>query len=277
MGREVRPEEIGAIGVDAGAACNNRCAICPRPSGPAPDGDALAAAIAGAEGRVVLHGGEPTLRPDLLRLIEAGRGKILSLESNGRAFAAAGAAERARAAGLASATVTLLGASEAGHDFLTRAPGSFRQTVAGARRLAAAGVALTVRVVVTRPAVPSLRAMAALALGLGARAVRFSWARADDGARAWLQPRYALALPELAAAAEAIARAGRAVVVDGVPRCLAPSPTAAEATAPACFAPSPPADAFAPRCAGCALRGGCAGVPADYLARFGDGELAPAS
>jgi hypothetical protein len=47
------------------------------------------------------------------------------------------------------------------------------------------------------------------------------------------------------------------------------------AAGPACFAPSADEGAFSPRCDGCAARAACPGVPPGYLARFGDGELAP--
>jgi hypothetical protein len=72
-----------------------------------------------------------------------------------------------------------------------------------------------------------------------------------------------------------LARAGREVSVDGAPRCAIPAGARALPTRPACFAPGPPDDAFSPRCTGCAARAECPGVPAGYLARFGDGELAP--
>lgn len=266
--------------LDAGAACNNRCAICPRPSGAPVDGEALLGLARAAREPVLLHGGEPTLRPDLDALIAAASaGGPVTLETNARAFALPGRAEAARRAGLSRATVTLLGATPASHDFLARTPGALGQTLAGARRLRAAGVDLAARLVVTRSSLPELGAMAALALGLGARAVRFSWARADgEGGdqRAWTVPRYALGLPKVAAAAAVLRRAGRSVTVDGVPACLAPPSIAAAATGPACSSPLAADDRYAPRCEACALRGACHGVPSGYLSRFGDAELSPA-
>src|SRR5207302_1415322 len=151
-------------------------------------------------------------------------------------FAVEGRATRARAAGLAQATVTLHGGRERSHDFLTGVDGSFRQAVAGATRLRAAGVAIAARLLVTRSSLPELSAMAMTALGLGASSVRFSWARMEprpgapdlaarsavareddkgtlrvdpdtpagdragyDQSREWLVPRYPLALERLAA------------------------------------------------------------------------------
>lgn len=265
--------------IDLGAPCNNRCLVCPRPIGEALPGAEARASVAAAGG-AVLHGGEPTLRPDLDQLIAiAARGGEVQLETNGRAFALAGRAARARSAGLGAASVALLGAQARSHDALAQAPGAFRQSLAGAIALRAAGVRLAVRLVVTRSSLPELPAMAALALGLGAEAVRFSFARADgEGgpARGYLLARYESARPAIESAAAALRKAGRAVTVDGAPRCAIPDGALASPTRPACFAPGPPDDAFSPRCDGCALRDGCPGVPAGYLARFGDGELRPA-
>jgi hypothetical protein len=278
----VTAEDGAAQAIDLGAACNNRCAVCPR-AGDAGDLvglEELTARIDGSAAPLRLHGGEPTLRSDLDTLIEraARAGRQVVLETNGRAFAVAGRAAAARRAGLERASVALLGSTARSHDGLARAPGAFRQALAGAQRLRAAGVALTVRLIVTRSTLPELPAMATLALGLGASEVRFSFARADDEratGRYWLLARYALASAPLAAATAALRRAGRAVSIDGAPRCLVPDGAELVATAPACFAPAASADAFSPRCAPCTERARCPGVPPGYLARFGDGELAP--
>ena len=265
--------------LDVGPACNNRCVICPRESSLLTDGESLLAAARSAGEPLLLHGGEPTLLPDLDALIAAAsEGGEVALETNGRAFSISGRAASAQRAGLKRATVTLLGATPPSHDFLTRTPGSFGQTLTGSRGLRAAGVALTVRLIVTRSSLPELGAMASLALGLGAREIRFSWARADGAdseSRAWTVPRYALGLPSVAAASVALRRAGWRVAVDGIPACLAPPSITLAPTGPACFAPVASDDRYAPRCEPCALRGACPGVPTGYLARFGDAELSP--
>jgi len=300
--------------VDTGSPCNNGCAICPR-SGAGAEFAALAKGPLDGAGPLVVHGGEPTLHPELLGLIERarGEGRPVVLDTNARAFALEGRALATARVGLAHAVVTLHGAREGSHDFLTRTPGSFRQTVAGAMRLRAAGVRLTVRLLITRSTVHELQAMATTALGLGPAAVRFSWARMEprlDGAafvrgrtfvhgqeepaiavhptpagdpggydpgREWLVPRYALGVEPLAAAVRVVQKVGRPVVVDGVPACLLPAGVAAAPTGPACYAPGAAAVAtrYPEPCDGCAARARCLGVPSGYLARFGAGELQP--
>jgi hypothetical protein len=303
--------------LDTGPPCNNGCAICPRSQSRAapPTSDALGDGPLAGAGPLVVHGGEPTLHPELDALIARARaaGRAVVLDTNARAFAVEGRALGAARAGLGHAVVTLHGAREASHDFLTRVPGSFRQTVAGAMRLRAAGVKLVARILVSRPSVHELTALATTALGLGPVAVRFSWARMEpredaapfvrggtfvhgereeaiavhptpagdaagyDLAREWLVPRYALALEPLGAAVRVIQKVGRPVAVDGAPACLVPAGVATASSGPACYLPRAPSDAFAPACDGCALRERCPGVPTGYLARFGAGELVPAS
>ena len=269
--------------IDTGAACNNRCSVCPRPASAdspaapatAADSEALAK-LPGGTGAIVVHGGEPTLSPALEAILRAARdaGRALTLDTNARAFSVEGRALRLRQAGLAHAVITLHGAREASHDFLTRTPGSFRQTVAGAMRLKAAGVRITARLIVTRTSALELPAMATVALGLGAQAVRFSWARMEarpgmpdlaaqnaepkndekgvlrvdpntpagdrehyDQGREWLVPRYPLAEEALAAAVRAVQKVGRPVAVDGIPLCRVPAGAAVTPTAPTCATP----------------------------------------
>jgi MoaA/NifB/PqqE/SkfB family radical SAM enzyme len=262
--------------LDFGPTCNNRCAICPRQATGLAEEAALIAGVKEAVGEIALHGGEPTLHPGLERVIAAAGARAL-LETNGRAFAVAGRAEAARAAGLSRARVTLLGARAESHDWLSRAPGSFRQALAGAARLRAAGVALSVRLLVTRSSLPELGAMATLALGMGAEEVRFSWARmGPGGAREWLVPRYGLGAEGLNQAVEAVVRAGRTAELEGVPLCRAPARARAVASAGTCFAPEvAEEDVYGEACGGCARRDECPGVPRGYLARFGTGELNP--
>ena len=165
----------------------------------------------------------------------------------------------------------LAGAGEASHDFVTGRRGSFRELVQGAARAAAQRRSIELVVLVTRPLVPELRSVASLALGLGAGSVVFAWPSAAD--QPWRVPRYELAAPDLLVAAAALQRRRRTVAFAGLPRCLLPV-TAALVVAPV-DDDGAAAPTYAPRCAGCSRRPDCAGIPGDYLARFGDRELRP--
>jgi len=141
------------------AACDQRCAFCnAREDIGRPTTDELRARVAGlaAEGlrRLVLSGGEPTLRGDLLDLVRHARAcgiPEVELQTNAiRCGREEGYAAALRDAGLTSAFVALHAHEAELSDALTGAPGTFVHTRAGARALVAAGVPTTLNVVVNR-------------------------------------------------------------------------------------------------------------------------------
>jgi 2-polyprenyl-3-methyl-5-hydroxy-6-metoxy-1,4-benzoquinol methylase len=133
-----------------GAPCSYGCGACPIDPATSPAGIQLAdlqrglAAVATPRGRLaVLVGGEPFLRPDLLRLVAAIRaaGCALGVVTTGRALVYPHVRERLRRAGLAYLRIQFFGYGEA-HDRATAVPGSFEQALAGLRAwLAEAGEA----------------------------------------------------------------------------------------------------------------------------------------
>jgi radical SAM protein with 4Fe4S-binding SPASM domain len=139
-------------------ACNLQCAHCYASATrrAAPDELTSAEAIeflddlaAFGVPAVLLSGGEPLVRPDLLGLIEHGRehGLRFTLSSNGTCI------DDRVAAALAGAGITYVGVSidgtEAVHDRLRREPGAFARARAGLRALGDAGVKRGVRFTLT--------------------------------------------------------------------------------------------------------------------------------
>jgi len=158
-------------------ACNNNCVFC---HSAALRGRAPAVAVEEKIARaaelgcsmVVLSGGEPTIRPDLLRWgrLAAEAGLDLGLVTNGRMLAYPTLVRRLRAVGLRYVQLSLHGANARLHDGLTRAPGSFAQALRAVRALAATDVELTVNAVVTRQNLDHLDGLVDLLLPLqGAR------------------------------------------------------------------------------------------------------------
>lgn len=138
--------------VSLGPACNNGCRTCPPPAGAAaPDEAALLARLArlartGATA-VRLGGGEPTLSPHLAGALRhaAVLGLRVTLCTNARLLAYPQVLARLAAAPPARLAVVLHGSDAAAHDAVTRAEGSFRQTLAGIRNARRAGWPVTVR------------------------------------------------------------------------------------------------------------------------------------
>ncbi|HEY3359898.1 MAG TPA: methyltransferase domain-containing protein, partial [Polyangia bacterium] len=245
--------------------------------------EAAARALAGARersgGLAVVLGGEPFVRRDLFRLLEAVRraGFAPGLVTNGRALAYDEARRRLRDAGLAYLRVQLFG-WEATHDEVTGGPGSFRQALDGLAAFAGedeAGVDLEIGLTLSPRTLPEARVIAARLAGRFPRPevhLAFAVAGLDEAPGAG---------PALAAAVASLAEWNRRsfgplLVWEGLPECLAPAPAhlrrpALRRTFAGCRE-APPATCLGRRrwppplvtrsCGGCAARARCPGVPA---------------
>src|SRR5690606_35269180 len=133
----------------------------------------IRAAIAEGARRIVLTGGEPTLRRDLAGLVARARelgAERVTLETNATLLDPVRACELADA-GLDSALVHLSGAGPA-LDHVTRDPGGADATQRGLDALIAAGVAVDVQAAVVRSTASGLPALAPFLrarFGLGIR------------------------------------------------------------------------------------------------------------
>lgn len=159
--------------------CNNRCLFCHDSS--RQDGSTISLEDVNRdvqEGRrrgatrLVLSGGEPTLHPQFVEAVAAGSSagyRWVQVISNGRMFAYERFTERAAAAGLDEATLSVHGHTPELHDALVGARGAFAQSVRGVRNLLRAGRVVSVDVVVTRLNVRHLADLLRLFLDLGVR------------------------------------------------------------------------------------------------------------
>jgi molybdenum cofactor biosynthesis enzyme MoaA len=159
--------------------CNNRCLFChdaERHDGSNVDTETLFAEIrAGRERgatRLLLSGGEPTIHPAFIELVEfgkrAGYGWV-QVVTNGRMFAYDGFTQRAAAAGLSEATVSMHGHTAELHDRLVGVRGAFDQALRGLRNLLRRRFVVSVDVVVSRPNVRHLEDILRFFLAVGVR------------------------------------------------------------------------------------------------------------
>jgi radical SAM protein with 4Fe4S-binding SPASM domain len=154
-------------------ACNMRCRHCGSHAG-APREDELDAAealrvvdelaAAGCE-RLALSGGEPLLRRDWPAIVEAGAraGIYMKMITNGW-LVDDGTACTAKDAGLGALGVSVDGLEET-HDFVRRAPGSFRRALDAIRTARAAGLPVAVVTHVNRRNLHELDALGDLLSG----------------------------------------------------------------------------------------------------------------
>jgi cyclic pyranopterin phosphate synthase len=215
----------------------------------------------------------------------------IKIQTNGLLLAHGPNVDRLVAAGANLFHVSIHTHVEAAYDRMVRSAGAYPLMVAGLRNLVARGVPLRADAIVTRETYPRLAAAVRWLAAEGVRRVDFWWVSLTDGNRdnvaslpSWREA--VPALREALAAARALGMEARSL---HVPRCLL--------GADAAHAHDPGADrvrvvtpeaAFdldrsklagrvhvAACDAGCVHRPACPGVRPDYLARWGDGELAP--
>lgn len=119
---------------------------------------------------LVITGGDPMERPDLLPLVAYGRGLGLavSVTPAGTPDLTADRLEALRDAGVTSLALSLDGATPATHDAFRGVDGSFAATVAAGRAIRALGLPLQVNTLVTATTASELDAIYDTVAGLGA-------------------------------------------------------------------------------------------------------------
>jgi len=168
-----------------GFACNNRCVFCAQgdkrsecDSLPIEELIARLKKVTGGQQGLVLTGGEPTLYKRLPSLVVAAKRlgyAPIQIQTNGRLLGYPEVLERLRQAGADEFSPSLHGSTAAIHDALTRAPGSFEQSVAGIANVARLGLPLVTNSVVTKGNVHDLPALVALLGDLGVRAAQLAF------------------------------------------------------------------------------------------------------
>jgi len=136
---------LKSLDLKLGFACNNNCFSCPqahrRHLGNLTTGQVKSLLDAGRGNgctQVVLTGGEPTVRPDILEVIAYARAvgyEDAQLQSNGRMLSYRDFCEKLLGAGATSFMLGIHGPKPEVHDSLTQSPGSFEQAVQGVKNL----------------------------------------------------------------------------------------------------------------------------------------------
>jgi len=219
--------------VKVGFACNNRCLFCAqgekrRSVGLLSAEEVVRGMRAGFRpgSGLVLTGGEPTIRKDLVPIVRAAKAigyQPIQIQTNGRMLRYAELVRRLVEAGVDELSPALHGPTPALHDELTGAPGAFEQTVEGIGNAVRSGADVITNTVVVRQNLGALTETLLLLRSLGVRHAQLALVHPVGTAGD------ADVVPPVAEAARAIARAvregraaGMAVVTEAVPACLLP-------------------------------------------------------
>ena len=222
------------VDIKVGFACNNRCLFCvqgdKRHEHPARElgqirEDLLEGLRRGAQGLVVT-GGEPTVHAHVLEVIRLARElgyTSVQIQSNGRRFYYEKFTKAAISAGATEFSPALHGSTAALHDGLTRAPGSYRQTLEGIRTLSRLGQPVITNSVITSSNYKDLPALAQLLVDSGVQQFQLAFVHILGTAQEnqdWLVPRKAEIMPYVREALDIGAKAGVRCMTEAIPFCL---------------------------------------------------------
>jgi len=131
-----------------------------------------------AEG-VVFTGGEPTFRPkELLEWVRYAKElgyKVIQIQTNGRMFSYLSYCKEIIKAGANEFSPALHGSTPKIHDYLTRAPGSWEQTVQGIKNLVSLHQRVITNTVITKPNYKDLPNLAKLLVSLRVNQFQFAF------------------------------------------------------------------------------------------------------
>lgn len=148
------------IDLKTGFLCNNNCHFCVQGDkkrfgnrGKAELKKYLKKSAEDGYQSVVLTGGEPTIRPDIIELVGYAQKlgfKLIQIQSNGRRFAYLDFCKKMIVAGANEFAPALHGHTPDLHDYLVCSPGAFAQTVMGIKNLKSLGQAVITNTVITK-------------------------------------------------------------------------------------------------------------------------------
>ncbi len=236
---DVEPDR--QIEIQLGHMCNNRCVFCVSgqrtalgEAGPMPVEPILGAirrARSAGHTKITLLGGEPTLQPGFMRIVEEtvalGFEEIV-LFTNGVKTASAAVVDAIRATGgRFTWRISIQGATRESHERTTRKPGSFGRIVRSLEHLAARGERVTVNMCVVRSNFEDVDRFPALLAPYGVRQLDLDMMRpldagerTEDELRATI-PRYGALAGPLRRMIAGFAP-GFDVNVGNLPFCIAP-------------------------------------------------------
>ncbi|MGE0789844.1 MAG: radical SAM protein [Sandaracinaceae bacterium] len=284
------------LGYDCNLACDY-CTITPAMRARALSArDVVAAMRRGrADGLVDVSftGGEPTIRQDLLAIVRAAKSlgfRDVKLQSNGLLFSPANV-EKLVLAGVTTFHMSIHDADGAAYERTVRRAATYAAMQGGLEALVHAGLDPVVDVIMKRDTAPRLAETFAWIAERGARRIDLWFVSLTDNNRDNFDsmPRMTEVVPEIARAMGVAERLGLTVRSLHVPRCLlgAHAAIAYDPAAQRVRVVSPDAEfelsesrltpqVHVPACDGCPDRPRCRGLRRDYLARYGDAEIAAA-
>ncbi len=221
------------IDIKVGFNCNNKCLFCvqgdKRYDYPDKTTEELKRILEDARKEsdsIVFTGGEVTIRKDFLDLVAYASSlgfRKIQIQTNGRLFASMDYCKRILDAGANEFAPAIHGPKPEVHDWLTNAPGAFKQTARGIRNLKSLGQTVIMNSVITRPNYRLLSETARLFTALKVDQFQFAFVHALGSAEKnfeMIVPRMALIEPYVHKALAIGIRGGCRVMTEAIPYCF---------------------------------------------------------
>jgi MoaA/NifB/PqqE/SkfB family radical SAM enzyme len=174
---------------------------------------------------VNIHGGEPTLLPEMYGVLDAiqkYRYPFVSLQTNGRLLKDMAFAQNLVQRGVALFVVSLHGKDAAMHDYFTQVEGSFDEALAGIRNIKTLGKKVRTNTVLCKQSYQSLPDIVNLSLSLDTDHINISNIHTTGRAfRSFgeLVPRVTTIVPTVKKVIDDVVETGKVVTVEGFPPC----------------------------------------------------------
>lgn len=242
MMNEYKQEDFLSYDLKVGYSCNNRCKHCViagNKENKIKNNKSIDLSLEeiktlidtncqGNVNRIVLTGGEVTIRKDFPQIIDLCKEKhlIVSIQTNGRMFKNMDLVDMLLELSEISLAIALHSSQECIHDTITDIKGSFNETCEGIKNLTSKGIDVCIKVVISKYNQYDLANLTNLAYELGAKSMNIAFPH-GLGAAEWnfetVIPRYKDLINELERVCDISKRTGMWVDFETIPCCIIPN------------------------------------------------------
>lgn len=220
------------VDIKTGFLCNNNCVFCVQAHNKLKGNrsfEEIKKDLIDSRKRcngVILTGGEVSIRKDFLDIVRLAKElgyEDIQIQTNGRMFCSLEFCKKTIEAGATQFSPALHGYCAAQHDYLTRDPGSFKQTVRGIQNMRSLGITILTNTVVVKSNYRDIPKIANLLVNLDVDQFQFAFVHPIGNAMKNYEsvvPVMSLAAPYIHKGIEIGMLSGKRVMAEAIPYCM---------------------------------------------------------